>query len=502
MNMRLIFRLVICVLSLSTAVALVKTWAYAGGPLFLVNNKPVTWPQDPSMLPVQGGPQNLPTVDAQGNVLYRVDAGPLGPLSNQQATAIVDHIFHQYSSIPTSTLRLKNAGSIVDPITGQSGVDVTASNFGEFVSNTPTFNNPIIFDSKGDIIGDDLILGEFGPIAITPAGFQDEGFVALNGQSLTKNIIGTTSFIGVFQHEFGHFAAVLDHEQINGIVGDGVLQEAGFTSGQAFDLFAPFTETLYPFVYPAPSDSQLGAQFPDSGFFIATLDMDSANAVSNLYPTPSYLSSFGSIEGTVSVPAGDANLPLQGINVIARQMPDGAVYPPPPGTLAYPSPPTLDSFGIPAAPPFQTATAPLSIVSSAVTGEQFGLGTYKISGLPPGNYLVQLQTIDPQALGGSSIGQLVAGGAARRQVILPTLEEFYNGSTDSNSPSTFTKVAVTAGQNTSGIDFFVNGLSQTLTPVTQTPGNISKPSAQLVSVPSEITGSITVNDPGKLKVNL
>ncbi|MGH9822707.1 MAG: hypothetical protein ACREDR_05585, partial [Blastocatellia bacterium] len=289
MNKRSLLRLAASAFCFSTIVALVTTWAYAGGPLILVNGKPVTWPQNPSMLPVLGGPQNLETVDAQGNVLYRVDAGTLGPLSNQQATAIVDHIFQQYSSIPTSTIRLKNAGSIVDPITGQPGVDVTSKNAGEFLGNTATFNNAIIFDSRGNIIGDPLILGEFGTRVIDPSGFQEEGFVMLNGNSLTQNIVSTTSFIGVFQHEFGHFVGPLDHEQINGIVGDTRLAPAGFTAGQAFDLFAPFTETLYPFIYGAPSGSQLGAQFPDSGFFIATLDMDTQNAVSNLYPTPGYL---------------------------------------------------------------------------------------------------------------------------------------------------------------------------------------------------------------------
>ncbi|MGH9823049.1 MAG: PPC domain-containing protein, partial [Blastocatellia bacterium] len=188
------------------------------------------------------------------------------------------------------------------------------------------------------------------------------------------------------------------------------------------------------------------------------------------------------------------------INVIARQMPDGAVYPPPPGTVAFPTAPTIDSFGIPSAPPFQTATAPLSIVSSDVTGEQFGTGTYKISGLPPGQYLVEIQSLNPDALGGSSIGQFTQ--AAKAQVLLPVLEEFYNGATTSNSPSNITRVAVTAGQTTSNINLFVNGLSQSLQAVAQTPGNNSKPAAESVPVPSEITGAITVNDFGKLKIDL
>src|SRR5262249_25885193 len=136
-----------------------------------------------------------------------------------------------------------------------------------------------------------------------------EAFVVLNGRSLTgANAISTTSFLGVFTHEFGHFVGPLDHEQINGNIaadGTGAVLPAGFSRSQAYDLFAPFTESLFPFLFPAPlSGSQLGGQFPDSGFFIASLDMDTINAVSDLYPTPGYQGTTGSIEGQVLVQAG------------------------------------------------------------------------------------------------------------------------------------------------------------------------------------------------------
>src|SRR5262249_41592291 len=105
---------------------LLATAALAGGPLLLgSNNRPILWPRSV----VQGGPLNSQTVDAQGRVLYRVDMGDLGPIPHDQAVALIDRIFGEYSNIPTSTLRFANAGSIKNPNTGQP-VDITSANFG------------------------------------------------------------------------------------------------------------------------------------------------------------------------------------------------------------------------------------------------------------------------------------------------------------------------------------------------------------------------------------
>src|SRR5262249_13142093 len=154
--------------------------------------------------------------------------------------------------------------------------------------------------------------------------------------------------------------------------------------------------TLYPFLFGAPTGSQLGSQFPNSGYFVASLDMDTQNALSNLYPTPDYLASRGSIEGRVLLKFGTAEVPISGINVVARRIDLGA-YPPPSGTTAFPSPPTVDADGVPQTPPAQAATDSLATISSAVTGVDFGQGKYRVQGLPPGQYMVQIQQINPNA---------------------------------------------------------------------------------------------------------
>ena len=129
---------------------------------------------------------------------------------------------------------------------------------------------------------------------------------------------------------------------VNNLVALGVRQLLPVSvlgdDGQAFDLFAPFTETLYPFLFKAPEFSQLASQFGDSGFFVATLDMDTKNALSNLYPTPGYLATRGSIEGRVLLQLDTSSIPISGINVIARRIDQGS-FPPAAGVSAFPIPP-------------------------------------------------------------------------------------------------------------------------------------------------------------------
>src|SRR5262249_60738851 len=94
---------------------------------------------------------------------------------------------------------------------------------------------------------------------------------------------------------------------------------AGFpTAAQPFDLSTPFLETLYPFLFSAPAASTLRASgFTNSGYFIATLDMDTTNALSNLYPTSAYSAATGSIEGQVFFRSNGGKIPVPGINVVA-----------------------------------------------------------------------------------------------------------------------------------------------------------------------------------------
>lgn len=469
-------------------VAFTCSIAHAGGPLLVFNGQPVRWSRNE----VRGGPLNTQTVDQTGRVLYRVDSGPLGTLNNAEATALVDRIFGLYTNIATADIEFVNAGPILDPRTG-TPLDVTGTNAGLVLSSrNPSFQNPIIFDSDGSITGGGGVLGFFAFLQIDfNTNALRESFVVLNGAAIGgARGLSVPSFLGVFTHEFGHFAGPVDHAQINGNIamsGEGSILPAGFSSTDAFDLCVPFTETLFPFLFPAPARSQFRSQFPDSGFFIATLDMDTQNALSNLYPAPDYQALRGSIEGRVLLRFGDTDLPISGINVIARRIDQGA-YPPPLGTTAFMVTPVIDEIGIPESPPAQAATDSLATVSSAVTGVEFGEGTYRIQGLAPGQYLVQIQQINPDAVGVSGIGPLF------NQFPLPVKEEFFNGPGDSsNSVGVFVPVTVSAGEVTNGINFTINGLSM-VPPALVSEIEPNESTAQSLTIPVEVSGTASSTD--------
>jgi hypothetical protein len=484
--------------ALAALVVLLTGLAYAGGPLAINSDgQPYRWPH----FEVKGGPLNTDTVDAAGRVVYRVDEGTLGILNHADAVQLVDRIFQLYTDIPTASIEFVNGGPIRDPLTGQP-VDVNGNNVGRFLDpDNPTFQNPIIFDSDGSITGGGGVLGFFGFLqADDSTASIEEGFVVLNGAALTGvNALSVTSFLGVFTHEFGHFAGPLDHAQINGNIaarGSGSTVPVGFSSGQAYDLYAPFTETLFPFLFGASFSSTIGAQFPDSGFFIASLDMDTQNSLSNLYPTADYGTDFGSIEGQVFLDFGGSHVPVSGINVVARRIDQGA-YPLPAGTQAFLVPPAIDALGVPAVPTPRPETDSLATVSSAVTGLDFGAGTYRIRGLPPGDYMVQIQLINPNAVGGSGIGPLFT------QFPLPVGEEYFNGpGGPSSSPSMFVPVTVTAGNVVSGIDFAILGVDPT-PPVllNEKEQNHKLAKAQKLGMPPiELTAAAAFTDNSKLKM--
>jgi hypothetical protein len=480
--------------------ALIAPGARAGGPLLVSNGQPTRWARSSIINPANS---NLKTVDDQGRVLYRVDTGTLGTLTNEKASRFVDRIFKLYTDIPTATIEFANAGRILDPATG-SPIDVNKTNFGRFASSrTPTFQNPIIFDSDGGITGDPRTLGFFGFLQLDQnSNTVREGVVVLNGASIS-GIGGEIPFLGVFTHEFGHFAGPLDHSQVNGNIaasGRGAILPFGFNRTQTFDLFMPFTETLFPFVFDGSTEktpgSILGSQgFFSSGFFVASLDLDTQNALSNLYPTDDYRASRGSIEGRVMIKAGSSEIPISGINIIARRISRGA-YPPALGTQAFSSQIALDSDGVPNSPPDQDATDPLATAVSAVTGLEFGAGRYRIAGLPPGQYLLELQQINPAAVSGSAIGPLRSG-----QVSLPITVEYYNGpGNSSNTVTSFTPVGVTAGNISSGIDFTINGLNTTLAAVTEKDSHFKLKKAQVIDFPVEISASAAGSDSSQFKM--
>lgn len=496
--------LIFAILLVLAAAAIVPT--YAGGPLFVdTTGQPVRWATHMA----SGGPLSTQTVDAQKRVIYRVDSGGLGPLSNAEAVSLVDRIFKAYTDIPTATIEFVNGGPILDTKTGKA-VDITGNNVGMVLGRTPSFQNPIVFDNDGSITGTGGVLGFFTFLNFGQSqngGLELlEGAVALNGPALGR--IGKVPFIGVFTHEFGHFAGPLDHSQIYGWIASGssaANPPAGFTSAQLFDVYSPFVETLYPFFFGGPSSSKMAqAGFNNSGPFTASLSFDDIVAMSALYPEPGYLpsesgSQVGGISGRVVIRTTSGDVPITGLNVVVRRISRGQ-YPPAPTLEVYKNNNIpLDKDGAPLPPEDRDELDPMITSASQVSGVLGGSGVYNFLGLPPGDYMVSVERINPNALGGSSIGP-------RDPQLVFTSPENYNGTGESNDPNTdnprdFTPVRVVAGAVTPNIDFILNGLGGSTTTANEAEPNESKKQAQPINIQSVIMGEARANDASVVNVD-
>jgi len=245
-------------------VSFLGTAAFAGGPLATLNGAPVV--HESSSFPIT----------------YKVDLGSLGPLSNLEATALVDECFSKWGDVATSTIYFSNAGYLP--------VDVDASNYGIYWNKGDGIN-PVIFDDNGAIMdavygfgGKDSVLGF---TSFSTGSYIGEGFVVLNG-----NLADVDGSPGVLKativHELGHFMG-LDHCQVNTrYAQNGIMTD---------DRYVP---TMFPFQ-------------TDNDTSVAELNPDDEAALTLLYPVGAD-SVYGKISGTV---VRNDDSPVLGANVVA-----------------------------------------------------------------------------------------------------------------------------------------------------------------------------------------
>jgi hypothetical protein len=330
------------------------------------------------------------------DIPFNPDQGTLGPLTNAQAVQLVADSFQVWADIPTASATHVNAGFLP--------FDVDVTNFFPFLfPAAPDGLSAIVFDADGQIFNllfgpGSGILGFAGPEWIDPSDCTIlEGVSFLNGPTFTNLTVAKD----VMVHEYGHYQN-LAHTAVNGqvVLGD----TSGPTPFNTFPIppLAFLIETMYPFYFG-----------PVTG--TSTVERDDVAIFSTLYPEPGFFASTGTIAGSVLGPDGGAR--LSGVNVIARNV----------------------------ANPFVDAA---SAISSDFT-EDFSqaaplVGTYTINGLTPGaDYAVYIDGI-------------FAGGFST-PLLLPQVEEFYNGAGESGDPATddpsaFTAVTAAAGAPVTGVD--------------------------------------------------
>jgi hypothetical protein len=388
--------------------------------------------------------------DNSKSIIYNIDQGPLGKLSNTQAADLVTKAFQQWSSVDTAKLTFEEG----DPLDR----DVTGANLSDFLNGLPSDVNPVIFDNDGGVTdamlggGASLDVPAFGlpdGNRVTPTGLIAGGFLVINARALD----------GLFDPDD------LSMDDLTRIVEQGV--------GSMLDLAPSDLNDEVIFAGNVPDNAAVPIMHPGSainGYTIpvlgggTALTVDDRMSVSALYPSGTFSSSTGTIQGQVLLPDGTTG--LQGIDVIARKTDD----------------------------PMKTAV-------SAISGESFesgGLGSRDPSlrgaftiHVPPGSYTLEFRPLR------RGIGPL------QGIFPLPGGDQFYQASAAPAPaagpavPASATPVTVTGGQSTT-VNLVASGkpapAPQVITAPT-TPHN-STATAPLLPLSATVTGHVAPSPPG------
>ena len=304
-----LLRFAVCAFVLFSSLA-----AYAGGPKYVAGvsyfnpanlGQPVTW--------------------ANGQVRYFVDQGPLGPLSNAQAVAMVDSAAAVWNMVPTAAVKLTDAGPLGEDVNGSNvlagnGFFAAPSDVTPSATGTPV---AVIFDSDGSVIDalegvgasqpDNCALN--GPLVwidnFNPNATFAHGVIVLNGRCATSaNLLETMSY--QLERAFGRILG-LDFSQVN-------------DNAQNLTSTEPNGVLAWPLMQPINNECGPtgGTCIPNPG----TMHWDDIAALNRLYPvTSANLAGFPgklltatntvSIQGAISFRNGQG---MQGVNVVARPL--------------------------------------------------------------------------------------------------------------------------------------------------------------------------------------
>ena len=379
--------------------------AVAGGPLAVrTNGAPFVW-------------------NTASAIQYRTDNGPLSAsVAEGAARSRVQGMFAVWQSVPSASIAYNRTG-FIDNVPGFSGGDVnTAAEYDAVDGDCGDGNqSPIIYDAAAAIfialgVDETSVIGFAGPCAIDPAqGRILSGEAVMNGlfQDGAANPVPdltAAEFDATFVHEFGHFSG-LDHSQVN------VECATGFCGA---DNLAGLP-TMFPFLVT-------GQQ--------GTLSIDDVAWISKLYPAgggSGFTATHGTVTGIVYFSDGESHAQL--VNVVARRVDNG-------GTPANESRTTAASGvtgnevrifnGNPINEPSDMPVGPFR------TQEAADIGRYEIP-LPPGNYMIEVESIDPNFTEGSSVGG---------EDLIPM---------PGTAPAPLGPVTVTAGQTSTGHDVTLIG---------------------------------------------
>jgi hypothetical protein len=394
---------------------------------------------------------------AQMPIAYRIDPGPMAVSSS--GTVVIDHtsgvqrvqnMFAVWASVSTAVLSFSNAGPLLSAGSYTGGDLKTAAQFNAVMGSCNSGQqSPVIFDADGKLIASlglpPEVIGFNSKCALDTAnGYILSSAIVMNGE-FQDGISQTNSSVPNFEltanefdqaitHEIGHFVG-LDHSQINLV-------------------------TYLQRTFPCDLDDLAGLplMFPiafcqarkDEG--LPVLSSDEEAWISSLYPAANTAANYGTISGTIFF--GDGITPIQGVNVIVRQIDD-------------PNTPEDESRRVAVSAvsgylftsnPGQGVTAVLSKAEDNTNGSPIGsrnpslIGYYQIT-VPPGVYTVEVESIYDQFVGGSSVGPLDP------PVPMPGFPKLWNQNGSAfDLPLHRDTITVHAGDRITGIDVILNAI--------------------------------------------
>ncbi len=420
------------------------TVASAGGPLFTgsnqfgVDGQPILW--DLSNGPVQ----------------YRVDGGPLARtgtttvIDNAAGIARVQAMFQTWQNVPTSDIAFQNLGPL-QPVGSFTDGDVsTVAEFNALVAPcdqqnfvTPT-QTSIVFDADGSLfqalIGDPFVIGVTAICQVSNTGKIRSAFSVMNGRfqdgvdtsgSLNNNFeLTTDEFNQAFTHEFGHLVG-LDHSQAN-------LEVLDLSFPCALDDVKGLP-TMFPFL-ACQARASVG---------LPVLAPDDVAWISKLYPSSTFATTYGVIQGTIYF--SDGQTPVQGVNVLARRVDNPATSEDESKQVVHA---VVSGYRF-------TVNPGQSITGTNTGGDMIGsrngqnIGFFDLA-LLPGDYTLEVESVDPGFTDGSSVGPLSP------PIPNPGVHEFWDSAeSDHDNPDTKTVINVAAGATITR-DIILNGTYQRL----------------------------------------
>ena len=414
-------------ITFAIGLALAGGIAQAAGPLYTTGGadpQPLRWDTSNGPIPVY--------TDGGGAFTWDYD-GVTPFITIERANEVTQFAFDQWNNVPTSTFQAEIAGTIES----QTGIaDVTGANATDIYGVENGYGFWVLYDTDGDILEEyfgvprSAVLGIAFPEWGTDDGEIIEATAVMNGWYVWDHDTELNQHAGVFTHEFGH-AINLSHSQVNGqmayvslpaswgaaefapgAVGCGVDPVHRYDVNPAWDpALRPADPAIIETMYPLIDNRGV------AGIEQSTIDHpDDMAAISDLYPTPDYMATRGSIHGTLRLKDGSTE--YSGINVVARNIND---------------------------PMFDAVSGMTGMLTQGKVGPD---GRYQINNLEPGEqYVVYLE-------------EIVQGGFPTQPTKLMSEPEYWNEDESSNpavdSACDATPILAEAGV-TKTADFTFNG---------------------------------------------